>query len=338
MARGYFLNALLGGLSGAGKGIAQQQQFRMQQEDAGLDRDIKKFQLAQMQAPTKPKWQYDSERGALVNIETGDVKELRSRGLPDKPVTAKAPEAPHTITTSKGIYQLDPATRKWVPATAPTGEVLTPPKPEKSLSFQTVGGTDGQPPVIIGVDPLTGRKVSEVGLAKPTGSLAKITEAQEKSYLFYNLMKHAEPQITTALGSGKIRPSAVQAYLSSNAVADVPIVGKAIGAVSKPLANANLNADEQQMIRAGKDFAAGVLRKESGAAVTNGELMEVMERYFPGMFGDKPGMTDAKNQARLQYMQTMEQEAGPAIQYYQRQHPTKPPVQYSPNNPFAPRR
>lgn len=155
--------------------------------------------------------------------------------------------------------------------------------------------------------------------AKATGSLAKLTGDQEKSYIYYNLMKNAEPSIAAALGTGRIRPAAVSAYLGANAVSDIPLLGKAIGVVAKPAANANLNDEEQQLIRAGKDFAAGVLRKESGAAVTNSELMEVMDRYFPGMFGDKPGLTGAKGEARAQYMKTMEQEAGPAIQFYGRQ-------------------
>jgi hypothetical protein len=333
---GGFLNALLGGLTGAGKGIAQQQQFRSQEADADLDRKLKGFQLAALESKPAVKWTWDTKRKVFTS-ENGETREVP--GIKPQWDDPEKPEAPHTINTKNGIFQLNATTRQWEPAKDPTGQPLMPDRaePQSSFSFPVVTDENGRQ-VLARANARTGEVApTQIG-AKPTGSAAKLTGDQEKSYLFYNLMKNAEPEITKSLGSGRIRPSAVSAYLGANAVGDIPVVGKAIGAIAKPAANANLNADEQQMIRAGKDFAAGVLRKESGAAVTNSELMEVMERYFPGMFGDKPDLTEAKNRARLQYMQTMEQEAGPAIQFYGRQHPTTPPAPYSSNNPFAPRR
>lgn len=273
--------------------LAQQQAARDAERDKVLNA-LGRAQTSKMQAPSAP---------TLITGK-GGVR------VPDAPgVEVDVPPVPERLTTGVG-----PDGKPMRVVDAPGVRVPEPAKP--NLSFQTVVPGEGQPPVIVGVDPKTGQKVSEVGVAKPTGSMAKLTGDQEKSYLFYKLMKNAEPEITRALGSGRIRPAAVQGFLSAATAADIPLVGKAIGGVASPLANANLNEDEQQMIRAGKDFAAGVLRKESGAAVTNSELMEVMGRYFPGMFGDKPGMTEAKARARLQYMQTMEEEAGPAISFY----------------------
>lgn len=138
--RGQFLNALLGGFAGAGSGIAQQRQFtaaeetrRRQGENDDLDRQFKGMQIAQMQAPPKAKWTYDSSRGALVNEDTGEVKQLRQ--LPQPFQAAKAPTAPHTISTKTGIYQLDTDGKRWVPAVDPGGKTLMPdhvdPKPEK---------------------------------------------------------------------------------------------------------------------------------------------------------------------------------------------------------------
>lgn len=196
---------------------------------------------------------------------------------------------------------------------------------QPSYSFPVVTDANGKQVVGVGNTKTGEIKPSET-LAKATGSAAKLTGDQEKSYLFYNLMKNAEPEITAGLASGKIRPAAISAYLAAGSIGDIPVIGKAVGALASPLANSNLNEDEQKMIRAGKDFTAGVKRKESGQAVSNAEIMETMERYFPGMFGDKPGLTDAKTLARQQYMQTMEQEAGPAIQYYGRQKAANPPA------------
>lgn len=227
--------------------------------------------------------------------------------------TKTAPIAQETHAANAKVDQLTHAANTDYDVAHPTPQTHT----------ATIGGDPGVPGsgTVISVDSHSGKQVGVLGDSKGGASTAKLTEPQEKSYLFYNLMKNAEPQIGAALASGKIRPAAISTYLGAGAASDIPVVGKAIGVVAKPAANANLNDDEQRLIRSMKDFAAGVLRKESGAAVTNSELMEVMDRYFPGMFGDKPGLTQDKNAARLQYMKTMEQEAGPAIQFYGRQKP-----------------
>lgn len=145
-------------------------------------------------------------------------------------------------------------------------------------------------------------KRKEAEIAQEVGA-AKLTEPQEKSYLFYNLMEKAQPQIDAAMGSKKVRKLAVSAYL--NAPSGVP----------QALANGALNTEEQSLIRSFRDFAAGVLRKESGAAVTPDELREVWGRYGPG-FGDEPETDAEKSQGRINYMNTMRDQALPAIEYY----------------------
>lgn len=260
--------------------------------------------------------------GARASAEVGPAVERAKALLPI--------DVQRAVETAKGVTPIQTEAAQQTHAANRQFDIEHPEVPLPSFSATTIGGDPSVPGSgeVITYNTRTGERGTTLGAAKPNASNAKLTESQEKSYLFYNLMKNAEPEIIGALASARIRPTAVSTYLGANSVADIPVVGKAVGAVAKPLANANLNEEEQKLIRAGKDFAAGVLRKESGAAVTNSELMETMERYFPGMFGDKPGMTEAKNRARQQYMQTMEQEATPAIQYYSRQKPgagTPPP-------------
>jgi hypothetical protein len=223
-----------------------------------------------------------------------------------------------TVETSKGLVQVNPRTGE----TRPLGMEKPPAAAPSSFSFPVGAGPDGKP-VVLRANNRTGEVEPTDVAAKVTGANARLTEAQEKSYLFNNLMKNAEPEISAMMATKKIRPAAVSAYLAAGDIADIPILGKAIGAVANRGVNAVLNSEEQRLIRAGKDFTAGVLRKESGAAVSNKELMETFERYFPGMFGDKPELTDAKNAARGQYMQAMEHEAGPATEFYGRQAGTK---------------
>lgn len=189
--------------------------------------------------------------------------------------------------------------------------------PQASFSFPVVTGPNGEQ-VVASANNRTGQITPTTVGAKSATSLAKLTEPQEKSYLFYNLMKNSEPEISSAMSTRNIRPAAVSSYLAAQDASSIPVIGKILGGTIKPMVNAQLNADEQRLIRAGKDFTAGVLRKESGAAVTTQELLETMDRYFPGMFGDKPELTAAKNTARGQYMETMRQQAVPAIDFYEK--------------------
>jgi hypothetical protein len=178
-----------------------------------------------------------------------------------------------------------------------------------------VPSTTPKVPLVTGEGGIRVADAPGVKVQSPAGE-GKLTEPQEKSYLFYNLMKNSEPTITEMQSKKTIRPAAISTYLSAEAAGNIPVIGGVVGSLAKPAANENLNADEQRLIRAGKDFTAGVLRKESGAAVTPKELVETMERYFPGMFGDKPALTADKTTARNQYMETMRQEASPAIEYF----------------------
>lgn len=181
-----------------------------------------------------------------------------------------------------------------------------------NFSAQTVGGTDGQPAKVVTYDTHSGKAGPVIGDAKPSASTAKLTEPQEKSYLFYNLMKHSEPEITATLASRNVRPAAITAYLNSGPV--------------DALAYAALNNDEQKLIRGMRDFSAGVLRKESGAAITHDELKDTFARFFPA-FGEQAGpgsVSEAKAAARQNYLHTMEQEAGPAIDYYGRRSSGQP--------------
>lgn len=146
------------------------------------------------------------------------------------------------------------------------------------------------------------------------------TEPQEKSYLFYTLMQNAQPDIDAAMSSGKVRADRVTAYLRAGPL--------------DFLANRALSPEEQKLIRAAREFAAGVLRKESGAAVTKDELNQVWDRYFITS-GDKPELDLSKADARQAYMDSMAEMAGPALTYYQKRREGQPTAQASPQDEFS---
>jgi len=73
------------------------------------------------------------------------------------------------------------------------------------------------------------------------------------------------------------------------------------------LVNMALNQNDQQYFNALRQFAAGVLRKETGAAFSNSELMDVQSRFFP-MPGDSLINRQQKARARQQAIESMRAE------------------------------
>lgn len=146
------------------------------------------------------------------------------------------------------------------------------------------------------------RQLAAASLANQRQATKAPTAEQEKNFVYYGLMKDAGSQMDALLANKKIDPDKVSGYLTSR--------------IFKP----TLNAEEQQFIRSAKDFAAGVLRKESGAAVTPDELRQVFDRYIDAGL-DAPETRAAKRDARNAYIQRMGQISQGASDYYQGARP-----------------
>lgn len=214
-------------------------------------------------------------QGRIAAAREGAVAPIRTKQRVDEAVALKP------IEISKAVEINQHPAKHFAPV------VTT--KPDGSQEVSTLETTTG---ALAGTGATPGLKA--------TG--AKPTESQEKSYLFYNLMDKALPRMTEALGTGNVRKAAISAYMASP------------GLVSD-LANLGLNETEQSYIRNLRDFAAGVLRKESGAAVTHDELRQTFQRYGVG-FGDAPEIDAEKAQAAKEYLDSMRTLAGPAVDYY----------------------
>lgn len=245
--------------------------------------------------------QRQSVLDALMARKTeADITEslARATSLENRPIT------PEDLVVTVGPDGKRVHTPKSQAAGLPAPE---PPTPQASYTFPVGADAEGNP-IIHRANTRTG-DIAPTGVAgKP--SAAKPTEQQEKSFLFYRLMEQAEPEIDAAIATGNIRPAAITAYLNSGP-ADIGV-------------NAFLNPDEQKLVRAGKDFAAGVNRKETGATITHAEMKETLGRFFPGLFGDSPELGEAKTKARKQYMESMRQMAGPAADYYGKRESGQP--------------
>ncbi len=143
----------------------------------------------------------------------------------------------------------------------------------------------------------------------PPAELKPPTEAQERNAVYYDLMSNAQQELEALKDNPEIRPWAITAYLNTP--------GSQFG-------RGLLSDAEQQFIRAAQDFTAGVLRKETGAAATRGEVSQTLERYIE-MGGEQPGSAQAKSDARRRVTSAMELSALPALRYRQ-QYAERPPI------------
>ena len=140
------------------------------------------------------------------------------------------------------------------------------------------------------------REPSPTPAARPP---VRPTEAQEKSYLYYDTMSRAFSEMQAVEENGNVRGWNIQTALRTP-----------MGA-----GNIVLNPAEQQYLRAARDFTAGILRKESGAAITGDELRDVFNRYIEAP-GESQQLRESKRKAREAYMNSMKDLAAPATQYY----------------------
>lgn len=115
-------------------------------------------------------------------------------------------------------------------------------------------------------------------LSSGPGRQAGLTEAQAKANLFGLQMQEADQ----TLGTTSI-PNNFTLMVWRNA--------------PEAVTNLGLSANDQKYFNAVRLFAAGILRKETGAAFTNSELLDVQSRFFP-MPGDSPAVIEQKARAR----------------------------------------
>lgn len=149
---------------------------------------------------------------------------------------------------------------------------------------------------------------AEVQASTPLRS-ATPTEAQEKSYLYAQMMAQASPVIDEL--AGKVNANQVSLALSPMTQAAEQVFGP--GSISGRVTG----ADEQRLLNAARTFAAGVLRKESGAAITESELRDTFARFIP-LAGDSPEVVAQKQANRKAVEALLNDLSLPASAYYER--------------------
>lgn len=151
-------------------------------------------------------------------------------------------------------------------------------------------------------DPRTGKVQPVVGAdGKPVQGKAatkNLTEGQAKANLFGSRMLESNRIISEL--EGKYNPLAVK---SKVAAGELPIIGGLAG-----WAGNKMLSDEAQMAeQAQRDFINAVLRRESGAVISEGEFKNAAEQYFPQQ-GDSKVKIDQKRRNRELAIRGMEAE------------------------------
>ena len=124
------------------------------------------------------------------------------------------------------------------------------------------------------------------GYGPKTGSSKPLTDAQAKALLFGTRMQEANKELEKLTYS----PAAVNAKQGAEGI---PLIGGILGMAG----NAMLPESAQRAEQAQRDFVNAVLRRESGAVISDSEFANARKQYFPQP-SDQPGTLAQKKRNR----------------------------------------
>jgi hypothetical protein len=158
-----------------------------------------------------------------------------------------------------------------------------------------VTGEDGKP-VLVQQD-RQGNIRPVQGYAPKSGG-KPMTEGQAKANLFGSRMKESD-RILSEL-EGKYSPMAVNAKMGAEGMSGVGGLAGAVG-------NAMLSREGQMAEQAQRDFVNAVLRRESGAVISEPEFKNAQKQYFPQP-NDTPDVLQQKRRNRQMAIRGLEAE------------------------------
>lgn len=204
-----------------------------------------------------------------------------------------------------------PDSRASVAATL-RGQNMTDSRAREGLAIQREQGALGKVPTGYRAKPDGTLEFIPGGPADPATKADKFpTEVQAKDNLFARRAIESE-QALIALGD---KPS-IAGVATKNNLSNVPLLGGALGLG----ANAMLSPESQRYDQAKRNFINAVLRRESGAVISEGEFKNADVQYFPQP-GDSEAVKLQKAQNRRTAIDGLAAGAGPLA----KDMPTLPP-------------
>ena len=184
------------------------------------------------------------------------------------------------------------------------------------------GGVSANAPVSGGIP--TGRG-SAAGLVPLGAKPEKLNESQGNATAFGLRMKESEAILEDLARRGVLRGAMVES---------IPFVGGAAGKLL-PSTLGGTTQQEQQVNQAKSNFITAVLRKESGAVISDSEFEREDNKYFPQL-NDKPKVIQQKANARRLAIEAMKFQAGPGAKEIDKYVPSINAETLSAPSPSAP--
>ena len=138
-----------------------------------------------------------------------------------------------------------------------------------------------------------------------------MTESQSNATAYGMRMKEANAILDDLSKKGVLKGAVIEA---------TPLIGGALGQVL-PSALGGTSAAQQQVNQAKSNFITAVLRKESGAVISDSEFDREDKKYFP-QINDNAAVIKQKENARKLAIKAIEVQAGPGAKSIQQLQPS----------------
>jgi hypothetical protein len=143
------------------------------------------------------------------------------------------------------------------------------------------------------------------------GKGTALTESQSNATAYGLRMKEANSILEDLAKKGTLRGANIEA---------TPFIGESLGKVL-PSFLGGTSAAQQQVNQAKSNFITAVLRKESGAVISDSEFEREDRKYFPQV-NDNDAVIKQKANARKLAIKAMEIQAGPGAKNIQKYQPS----------------
>lgn len=120
------------------------------------------------------------------------------------------------------------------------------------------------------------------------GKIEALNDGQSKALLFGSRAREAHHILEELQTGGTTRRNALQAGIEN-----IPLTGGLVGGMTEKL----LGEEQQMLAQAKLDFMTAVLRRESGASISDGEFANANKQYFPQL-GEPQAVIDQKRRNR----------------------------------------
>jgi len=200
------------------------------------------------------------------------------------------------------------------PAAAPGASMMR--QPPAALPGQRTPAIPGMASVLDQtVAPAAMPVSAEAGARMPgmpvAGKEKPMTETQSNATAYGMRMKEANAILEDLAKKGVLKGAVIEA---------TPLIGGALGQIL-PSVLGGTSAAQQQVNQAKSNFITAVLRKESGAVISDSEFDREDKKYFP-QINDSPAVIKQKENARKLAIKAIEVQAGPGAKNIQQLQPS----------------